>query len=553
MLIYAHELLLLAEEAGEVPPDEILLRHNYFCKNTEKPAIKPVEVTVTRNRVLQNWQELKIIAIEMVRAKATHTALANWHEFPLPRTQVRACEAYGGCPYRTICGGRETPFRYMNRHQESVTMNAINGPVPTQVPGIGTIRRMPAPPAAPQRQFNLVDPSTEQHRVVSESDLQALMGQFGPDLYVLAVGEASQTWKTPADYGIAPQAPAPAAPAAPAPPPQPAQQQPVQQSAPAPTAPPWANAACKACLGRGFNSQGNPCRICYGQCAPENHPQHFAITADGQGNVTWTRNGNAPAQQPMPAAPPASAISTPAQQPAVGLSPDLQQMQQSIAQRIEAEQPAAPGQAQTPATPKRGPGRPKKNAEGAPATPAAAPAVTQAPAPNVWTTVPAQAPAPVAAAPAQSVAKGGFVLLVNCVPSKIEQGGVIDLSTVLEKWGGMLAQSKQTPSYWLLETFSRRNELASQAQRIVAELSGFVVVRRDKGSDLAALADAIRPYASDVIEAPRRSRRLRESQPWACRSFFKPIPKAMLPAHAPVTWLSRSAGRLARRLRSRRL
>lgn len=496
MLIYARELLVLAEEQGEPAPKEILLRHNYFCKNKAKPSLKAVEVMVSAAKVRQHWEDLKPIAAEMVRSRARWTEVNEWHTLPLPKSMARACNAFGGCSFMSLCGTAPDQFqdqlkRYLQTTESAMSATQVVGRVGMAAQGVNGSVPVTPPPG---RVFNLIDPTTTQIRQSDEAGLLALMQQFGPELHVLLNGEASAAWKTPADYGIVLRfVPSPPpAPALPAPPPQ----------APAPVKlaaaiPPWAIPGCGACTGSGFNSAGNPCRICYGQAKPENQPQHFDITADGQGNVTWTRKGG---QQPMPAAPPAAAITVTATPAApVQLSPELLAMQQQIANRIEQEQAAVGGAPATPeqtAAPKRGPGRPKKAA----GTPPPAPP-TQVPQ--------ATPPAPAVSAPALSTgttapsildsSDRGFVLLLNCIPSRSNEP-VLDLALVLEKWGSLLGQQRGM-NYHLLETFERRNVLGSQAAQIAAELTGYVVARIDRGSDLSALANVLRPFALEVIEA----------------------------------------------------
>lgn len=267
-----------------------------------------------------------------------------------------------------------------------------------------------------------------------------------------------------------------------APTPAPAVQTPAAPVASTPTAsaegcvaPPWAVPGCKACSGKGFNNSGNPCRICDNAHKTDGKAsKEFVIEPSGDGKVLWVaRDGSCEGESFIGGTAPAPVVTQVRE-----AAPVVQQ--QTTPPPAPVEQPAA-----VPA-----------NVPPVVATPAAvAAAVTQSP-------------------EAETKEKGkkgrperSFTLVRNGSVAKgaerIGSGrGVIRLDDLLQKYGSELAKVSGVGSYYELDAFKRRDNLASVANVIAEEIGTDIVVCSGIGtgaSDLKALYDALKPYAGMEI------------------------------------------------------
>jgi len=112
MLIYAYyEIKRIKEQGGSVPKT-IKLRHNQYCKDPKRPSIRKTEVEVKTVDVLAHWKQVEADAEEMVILR---DSTEEFHDIPDPEDPQKACRAYGGCPFLTICFGRESPEVYEER------------------------------------------------------------------------------------------------------------------------------------------------------------------------------------------------------------------------------------------------------------------------------------------------------------------------------------------------------------------------------------------------------------------------------------------------------
>lgn len=112
MLVYARmEIQRMIEEGIPVPP-VFELRHNVYCKDPEKPEVRKVEVKVETAKIIQFWDS---------QVQPTAQWMSHWREHAERWSHVpdhahqNACNAYGGCPYLTICTGREDEKGYEER------------------------------------------------------------------------------------------------------------------------------------------------------------------------------------------------------------------------------------------------------------------------------------------------------------------------------------------------------------------------------------------------------------------------------------------------------
>jgi hypothetical protein len=112
VLIYAYyEIKRIKEQGGSIPKT-IKLRHNQYCKDPNKPSIRKTEVEVKTVDVLAHWKQVEADAKDMVILR---DSTQEFHDIPDPENPQKTCRAYGGCPYLTVCFGRESPEVYEDR------------------------------------------------------------------------------------------------------------------------------------------------------------------------------------------------------------------------------------------------------------------------------------------------------------------------------------------------------------------------------------------------------------------------------------------------------
>ena len=126
-----------------------------------------------------------------------------------------------------------------------------------------------------------------------------------------------------------------------------------------------------------------------------------------------------------------------------------------------------------------------------------APESAPAPAPKVPSTTPVVV-AGVDVTPVQiTVEVTGFRLFINCLPMG---GNYVDLASVLAEEGAELANEKGAESFYALDSFKRRDMLASVISAVVKEkLNGRDVVAIGGSQDLKSYAEALRPLANEVF------------------------------------------------------
>lgn len=430
---YAGEVLFDRLSRQEPLPKTITLRHNNFVKDRKDPRIRVNEVEVSPDHVQEQWSTNIVPEIQ----KVSKTAQAKkWNEIPDPAEGTDACNAFGGCPFISICTGRESCEQYTSR------INSLNEGEPEQTKGA-------------------------QEPMSTEAFKKRL--------------EAAKAGTTPPP-AAAPPAEAPtAAPAA----------QPEATPTPANTQKaPWATADCKACAGTGINSKGNPCRICDSIQKKNNGitSSMYAVEVDGSGALLWEvlpeyaeivahqGAGGAPLDEgPTPEVKKEVREMSPAERLAAAAgtpAPEKVEATPVVTPQPPVEKPTQDTGAGTGVTeekqltfaglelPDQGFGLGKKKP--------GRPRVT-------------------------------FTLLIGCMVVK-GANDVILVEDVLATYGEHLAKSKGVPSYWMLDAFERRDILRAVVPKIVEELQGHAVVSSGDDPDTRALVDALRHHASTIVE-----------------------------------------------------
>ena len=500
LLIYAKIKLEERRAAGLPDPPYMTLRHNQFCKDIDDLRVRKTEAEVTPAEIDDHWEQLRATATEMDRVRRmTNT----WSDLPDPLDMSSACNAYGGCSFRYICGGKESEQGYADR-LAGRTLQTYNAPNQALVPM--TVNTHPMIGAAPMSSFAQKlaakqqasggAPAAQQHHPQQPQPQPQYAAAPGPGVQMAPAGMAPAGMAPGQQYAPQPQppmqqyqAPQPMQPPVQYQPPQPqAQQQPVQQApvqqapvqqAPvqpqqsSPGVPPWFSVECQMCaqrpVGKGFNVEGRVCRIC-DQKAKTTHgltSDKFVIEADGTGTIIWEprtpgqgQGGMIQLQMPVQV----QTQTSPVQQ-----APQQQQQQpQPMPQQAPATMPVqqAPAPAPAPApqgTIKNSPGRPKK----------------------------------------------GFILCVNCEVTKGEERlgsgrGVIRAEEILQAVGQQLANNSGAASYFDLDPFKRKDQIMKHAEWIADQCGTDIVTCPNIGvgqSDLRTLVDALRLHAGMVITA----------------------------------------------------
>jgi predicted RNA-binding Zn-ribbon protein involved in translation (DUF1610 family) len=444
MMIYAHYLLGVYRAENKPLPDKITLRHNVYCKDPNDLRVRKTEVFVTPDEIDEFW--LKIV--EMAKRMSAIRRMANgWHDIEGPDNAAHACQAFGGCDFRSICGGMESEEKYQERidkgkaiaHNISLANSTANSTANT--PNSSTYKDQTMSQAP---QLSLLQRITQKNNQANTAAAPAA-----------ATGPAAATAASPA--------PAPTAPTAPLPTQAPAPAQ-VTAAGPAGTVP-WAIAGCVACGGTGFGTTGNPCMPCSIRTknAGGATPDQYLMQPMGDGTIYWKHKTNG----------------------TEGLSPLKANACVPVVAETRVQEPA-PAQTQTAS----GPAQVISSATGRVVGPMAAAAMAAVNQVNPTGPAPTLTPATT-----RTREKKGFTLCLNCVVSKGEK----KTTRLVDVFGDVQAQltAAAGKEYRDMDAFRRRDEVAKVAEKLAESFgSDFVTVDLANGTpDLKALAEAIRPFA----------------------------------------------------------
>jgi hypothetical protein len=126
MRCYAIELAQrYLKEYGVKPQKPVTMQLNYFLKDPLKPKVSKRQVNITIDELEGEWDRIVEDALEMQSYAHSYRKLLDFEdkpdytdfdheEIPGPESS-NACNAYGGCPYQSICSGRESVQRYFTR------------------------------------------------------------------------------------------------------------------------------------------------------------------------------------------------------------------------------------------------------------------------------------------------------------------------------------------------------------------------------------------------------------------------------------------------------
>jgi hypothetical protein len=263
MLDYAYEIF-----CEEPETEEIRLRHNVFCKDPAKPAVRNVDTTVSRAVVQGNWRRLQKQAAVMRDLAEQGLEPDDWAQVEGP-SQKDACGAYGGCPFRAVCSKLEPLQTYILRTEKQLENPVISQPSVTWEDKWDTLSQTATSTPAGRDNVDLFEQLAARKAASSsgEAPAPADIAIDGSALDTALVGTST-----------------------------------FNDSGTATDAPPWANPNCAACGGKGLNTKGSPCRICDATSKKAGGLQSidFKMGTDGAGNVTWTaKDGSSEGSAPI--------------------------------------------------------------------------------------------------------------------------------------------------------------------------------------------------------------------------------------------------------------
>jgi hypothetical protein len=225
LLFYAKELI-----ERDSTLQELTFTHIYYAKDPNSSVqVKSVPVVLHKSEVEAGWVWIQQLTRDMMAVRGLGPE-HPWFDVPGPVSFASACNAFGGCQFRPICGRQESVKTYVER--------------------VGRIK----PVTKPQQQTTKAKMSLFDEMMGTESKAPAAPAKTA------APAAAKVAAKTLANGKIKVHEP-----------------------------PPWGIEGCPACQGVGFSSRGEPCRICVGRSEKEGRavPSAYAITTDKDGYMVW--------------------------------------------------------------------------------------------------------------------------------------------------------------------------------------------------------------------------------------------------------------------------
>ena len=500
MLIYAGVLQRVRAQLGMEPAGDIGLYHITFCRDPTDPFVRRTHAEVTAREVEHAWQEFAEKAKRMVDIAIDFPAEPDtgwrsglkttpplfgkprllpgdehWFSVPGPEENSNACNAYGGCPRMQVCTGRDSVSNH-RAMMERLSGEAPSTPTPYQQ--LGMTLAPAASQSSPKQRTILLQPEPPSSSTLNGNTNMGILanklsGASAPSVPPPAPG--SMPPQFPGTAAASPSGP-PAAVSAPSAPPS-AAAAPAPAPAPVEAAPPtpWFRAGCGACADSvhpGWNTKGNPCRICDGEQSKANGITSGIFDTWMQAGAAYWRLKTEPGYAEWAAQnsiPPEGASRIP-----------------SVAEGSKAEEKEEKPRAKR--------GRPKKQKEEE-----ASNEEEQASDGSMASLV--RGPKSTAGRP-----RAGFTLYFGCAPQKgTASRGALRFEDMLGRLQEALAQASGKGSYFELDTWKRREALAAKAAEIAETLTedkADVVVSGEL-TEASLLIAALRPLAAEVVEGFR--------------------------------------------------
>ena len=442
VLIYAKVALEELKRKGAPIPPNITVRHNGFIKDPDKPLVRKTEVSIPVAKIDQFWKEH--VEENAKKMEFWRQNAEVWSDLPDPKDKG-ACQAYGGCPYRPICSGRENEEQYearLDRQGKSARMTPVT--------------------------VNRSTPKTS--KGASVMDLKAELAAK-KKAQAAAGGDAAPASVNPPKEENTPKAAASAA---------------AQEPASAPVSelgttsdgtqlvlPPWVDPDNRVSTngGIGFNANGAPCKMSDLRAKKAGLPTSdmFEIEADGEGNALWIGKEGTPAEG-MEGVSPLSLDAAPVK---------AEEKVETAPEPSEPETPEEPAQ-----EPEDGDGDSK-------------------------ITSPAKAAASAENGKAGGRPKKSFTLVLNGVAqtAKNEKKGsgrhVYDINALFAEYAPMLVKEGSDDTFFDLNAFDRRDALTKTIAPLIADHVGTDIIQvpscGNGASDIKAIVDGLLPLAGVVV------------------------------------------------------
>lgn len=271
------------QERGLKIPNEVLVAHNQFVFDKDKPQVRRIEVLIKPEDAMNVWTQTIEVGRQMLRAAGTK----DYKDFDDP--PAGTCNKYGGCPRLSICARGESIEAHKTRlsrpAQSAISFAPSSTPLPSTTKPMGIRDKM---------------------RSASTSS--------APTTNAAAPVAAPQLNSPPIEQPAAPSA--------------------EPSMDPKPAGAPWAKPDCSVCSDTtrpGFNGNGNICRSCASWCKKErgyDPKDHYEVGVDGN-EVWWEpknddgKGGGSGGSLPLTAAPVAKVQeATPEPEPAPEPQPE---------------------------------------------------------------------------------------------------------------------------------------------------------------------------------------------------------------------------------------
>ncbi len=461
----------------------VVVRHNQFPKFDDPRGVRSVEAVVPPEVWAEHWTRVQETAARLLQIRE----IKRWDDVPGPYGS-EVCQKYGGCPFRDICGKRSTLDGFRATVERRRAEQGAR-------PNLST-----APRRRLDQMTNTVDIFARARRSAAQ-----------PAATAASVPQSTQAaTEKPGSLLVATEAPA-SAPSSPG----------INGGVAMPTAPvplpggyvppPWANPACTACRGLGFNSKGRPCPICDALAKRSKRPTSSMYLVAGSMLDGFTAVGRSEKTADL------FALSAPESWSSRGgTSPAVVQDIKKAAALIE-ERSAKDAEARSAGTP-----QPSSTAADNSATAGSQPVCAEAPAAVQLSTaanIPIMAVLKANSEQVKAVIDGsaepeerkgrgrpkaGVTLLIGCAQMKGPDRPTTTIQELLLKLGAELAKDMGAASYWELDAFKRRDRIRQRAETIAEGLGRTVLlVPGVRDPDADSLVGALLPFADLVIEGVR--------------------------------------------------
>ena len=247
MNIYGYKAFVL--DPPEEAPDKVWFRHNVYCKDPKDMRVKKTEIERSVSKIKSYYEKEIFPCFKEMLLLIRNTRI--WSDIDPAANISEACNAYGGCPFLSICAGSESLEMYVKRVDRAIDSGKKK---PHNNPEKGKGKGM-----------SLLDKKTK------KKDTPA--------------ATKPETKKETPKKKTSPLKAKPKASTKPKPEPEPKIEN-VGEN----VAAPWYIEGCKACSENknpGIGTNGKPCLICITKSEGKVKETDYTQIADEEGNLCW--------------------------------------------------------------------------------------------------------------------------------------------------------------------------------------------------------------------------------------------------------------------------